>query len=484
MKNYQLLDNVNLIEQTLNKNKSEFTKSDIKQFIIDNDIKLLEFLYNGENNKLKSIIFSVNSEEELDNILTNGTLIDGYNIFSFIEEIDGNLFIIPKFRTAFVNPFNDIKTVSILCTIVDANGKLYKMSSETCLLNANKVNSKDIKIGIEFKFYLRINNNVMYNVENMKGYQEASPYLKSQEFIENSYKAINQLGYHINHLYSNSGNFVIDSNQYEQYTINLSYVDLIDAADEIILVKWALRNISNQLLNEVTFVPKLNKLSKGSNLNIIIKFNESIVNSGDDPKTIKDNYKPIINSLLYLSTSLCAFGCKNTLSYLRLLNNDYITYSLNNLKSIIQIPTSYSSIDSYSLINKNDTQSVTLSDDVIKITQYDLSADIYQLLAGICIAINYIYDANIIDNCCADNINLNEELSFNKLPSSCMESIDYLINHKNIYIGDDSENPIFCEEFINFIIYELNKQNDTNLVEKLNNYPNDIVKLSTKYFHC
>ena len=95
----------NLVVQFLGKKPEDFRKSDIVRFIKENGIKMVNFMYPADDNRLKTLNFVINSEEYLDSILTYGERVDGSSLFPFIEAGNSDLYVIPRYASAFVDPF-------------------------------------------------------------------------------------------------------------------------------------------------------------------------------------------------------------------------------------------------------------------------------------------------------------------------------------------------------------------------------------------
>ena len=75
----------NRVVEYLQKTPSEFTKADIMRYISENGIRMVNFMYPADDNRLKTLNFVINSEEYLDSILTYGERVDGSSLFPFIE---------------------------------------------------------------------------------------------------------------------------------------------------------------------------------------------------------------------------------------------------------------------------------------------------------------------------------------------------------------------------------------------------------------
>lgn len=96
-----LQNHPNLLVQYLQKPTAEFTKEDLIRYIEEREIEMLNFRYVGEDGKLKTINFVVNGRDELDMALSVGERVDGSSIFSYLEANASDLYLVPRYKTAF-----------------------------------------------------------------------------------------------------------------------------------------------------------------------------------------------------------------------------------------------------------------------------------------------------------------------------------------------------------------------------------------------
>ena len=106
----------NALAEKLNKNPSEFTKLDIIDFIKKENIRHVNFMYPAGDGRLKTLNFVINDLAYLDEILTCGERVDGSSLFSFVEASSSDLYVVPRFRTAFIDPIAEIPTICFLCS--------------------------------------------------------------------------------------------------------------------------------------------------------------------------------------------------------------------------------------------------------------------------------------------------------------------------------------------------------------------------------
>ena len=155
--NKELSMNPNRVIAYLGKPCQEFTKADIIRYIQENDIRMVNFMYPAGDGRLKTLNFVINNEAYLDAILTCGERVDGSSLFPFIEAGSSDLYVIPRFRTAFLDPFAEIPTLSMLCSYFNKDGEPLESSPENTLRKAckafNEVTGMEFQAMGELEYY-------------------------------------------------------------------------------------------------------------------------------------------------------------------------------------------------------------------------------------------------------------------------------------------------------------------------------------------
>ena len=103
----QLKFNPNPLVAFLEKPMAEFTKADILKVIEEFQIEMLNFRYMADDGKLHTLNFVIQSLAHADEVLTSGERVDGSSLFPYIEAGNSDLYVIPRFRTAFLDPFSE-----------------------------------------------------------------------------------------------------------------------------------------------------------------------------------------------------------------------------------------------------------------------------------------------------------------------------------------------------------------------------------------
>jgi len=493
--------NRNPIVRFLEKPARNFTKEDIIRFVEENGIEMINFMYPAGDGRLKTLNFVINNREYLLSILTSGERVDGSSLFSFIEASSSDLYVIPRFSTAFVDPFNEIPTLTMLCSFFDKDGKLLESSPEAALRKACK--SFTAKTGMEFhamgelEYYVIAPAENEYPATDQKGYHESAPFAKFNDFRTKCMSYIAATGGQIKYGHSEVGNFTLDGLNYEQNEIEFLPVPAEQAADQLMIAKWVIRNLAYIEGFNVTFAPKITTGKAGSGLHIHMRIMKDGKNMmlGDDLK-LSEDARRMIAGMMELAPSITAFGNKNPTSYFRLVPHQEaptnICWGDRNRSVLVRVPLGWTTTTDMSSVANPGTQAVPVDPterQTVEIRCPDGSADIYQLLAGLAVAARYgfemenaleIADRNYVNVNIHDEANAERLQQLRSLPVNCKESAECLEKQRRIYEAEG----VFSKAMIDGIEKHLRDFNDANLVEGAKKDINLMRELVEKYFYC
>jgi len=494
--------NLNPLVQFLKKMPKEFTKADIVKFIEEKGIQMVNFRYVAQDGRLKTLNFVVNNREYLEQILSSGERVDGSNIFpSYIHAGSSDLYVVPRFSTAFIDPFNEIPTLCFLCSYFNKDGKPMENAPENILRKALKSFEKTTGMIFhamgELEYYVIADEEELYLAENQKGYHESSPYTKFEEFRSECMLLIAKAGGLIKYGHSEVGNFTLNGKIYEQNEIEFLVTDTLDAADQLVIAKWIIRNLAYQYGLNVTFAPKITEGKAGSGLHIhTCIVNRLGANKMVDKGKLNSIAKTAIAGYMTCASSLTAFGNTNPTSYFRLVPHQEapttICWGDRNRSVLVRVPLGW--------MHKNDMvadlnpmekpQNTNLSQkQTVEFRCPDGSADIYLLLAGLVVAARHGFEMeNALKFAEKTYVNVNihkpEEkerlMSLEQLPASCWDSAVELSKHRTIY----ENHGVFPAEMIDDMIKHLKSFNDQKIREEIKADPKKMLELVNKYFHC
>lgn len=489
----------NKVVQYLGKSPKDIMKADIIRFIKENDIHMVNFMYPADDNRLKTLNFVINNEEYLDSILTYGERVDGSSLFPFIEAGNSDLYVIPRFSTAFVDPFAEIPTLSMLCSFFNNEGKPLPSSPEQSLRRALQLFREETGMDFyamgELEYYVISDDIGLFGATDQKGYHESAPFAKFNDFRTECMYLIAQTGGQIKYGHNEVGNFTLNNKIFEQNEIEFLPVDALEAADSLMLAKWIIRTLAMKKGYDVTFAPKITEGKAGSGLHIHFKLMKEGHNMMIEDGRLSDNAKRAIVGILEYADAITAMGNKVPTSYFRLVPHQEAPTSIcwgdRNRSVLVRVPLGWTGEnDMCSQANPLETVSAIKPEkQTVELRSADGSADVYQLIAAMVTAARKGFEnpdalkraeelyvsVNIHNDANKDKLN-----SLKSLPTNCAESAKALDAARAVF----EEHDIFPPQMIDGIIKKLKSYNDKNLRAELSGNRQEMLNLVNKYWHC
>ncbi len=496
----ELALNPNRVVAYLGKPAKEFTKADIIRFITENEIRMVNFMYPAGDGRLKTLNFVINNLAYLDAILTCGERVDGSSLFPFIEAGSSDLYVLPRFSTAFLDPFAEIPTLSMLCSYFNKDGEPLESSPENTLYKAckafNEVTGMEFQAMGELEYYVIAPDDEMFPATDQKGYHESAPYAKFNEFRTQCMAYIAQAGGQIKYGHSEVGNFTIDGMIYEQNEIEFLPVNACDAADQLMVAKWIIRNLAYQLGYDITFAPKITVGKAGSGLHVHMRIVKDGQNQMLDGGVLSATARKAIAGMMELAPSITAFGNTNPTSYFRLVPHQEaptnICWGDRNRSVLVRVPLGWAAkADMCQLANPLEGPSNydTSQKQTVEMRSPDGSADIYQLIAGLAVACRHGFElenALEIAEKTYVNVNIHKEENADKLstldqlPDSCAASAGCLERQREVF----EKYNVFSPAMINGIINKLRSYNDLTLRRDIEGNNDEMLNIVKRFFHC
>ena len=500
MNNEELVMNANRVVAYLQKSPKTFTKADIIRFARENDMRMINLMYPGGDGKLKTLNFVITNLAYLDTILTCGERVDGSSLFSFIEAGSSDLYVLPRFATAFVDPFAEIPTLAMLCSFFDKDGHALESAPEHTLAKAarsfSEVTGMEFHAMGELEYYVIAPDEDVFPAVDQHGYHESAPYAKTNDFRTRCMHYIAQTGGQIKYGHSEVGNFKLNGLVYEQNEIEFLPVPVEDAADQLMLAKWVIRNLAYEEGYNVTFAPKITTGKAGSGLHIHMRMMKDGHNHMLSGGTLSEEARRMIAGMMDVAPSITAFGNKNPTSYFRLVPHQEaptnVCWGDRNRSVLVRVPLGWAA-DVDMCREANPMEPHVNRDMSIKQTvemrSPDGSADLYQLLAGLCVACRHGFemkDALEVAEKTYVNVNIHDQANAERLaqlaqlPDSCAASADCLERQRHIF----EEHGVFSPAMIDGIIAQLRSFNDHSLRRDTEHDGEAVQRLVTKFFHC
>lgn len=500
MKDPRITMSPNIIAQYLDKYPEEFTKGDLVKYIEGNEIRMVNFRFVGGDGRLKTINFIINSKAHLDQLLSAGERVDGSSLFSYIDSTSSDLYVIPRYKTAYLNPFSSIPAIDILCSYYTSDGSRLPSSPENITRKAHKAFKSSTGLNLEamgeLEYYVFSDRQHRYPSMSQEGYEESSPFSKWERLRCEALQAIAQAGGKVKYGHAEVGSICGEDHDMEQHEIEFLPVPLEDAADQVVIARWVLRMIGYKYGVTISFAPKILVGQAGNGLHIHTKLVKNGTNVMVEENQLSDLAKKMIAGYLHLASSLTAFGNTVPISYLRLVPHQeaptLICWGDRNRNVLVRVPLGW--IGAKNMAGDANPQDEGDEPEfngrqTVEIRCPDGSADIYLLLAGLAVAARYgLEREGTVDEAEKFYVDANtffpetgkNQDGLPKLPASCWESAECLLKDREIYQRDD----VFPLVVIDGIVKKLQGYNDQDLSDKLRGKDDEIKKLVDKYLHC
>ncbi len=475
----------------LNKPREEFTREDLLKVIEEKQIERITFHYTALDGKFKELKIPIPAKINAEIVLTEGERADGSSLFKgLIDTGLSDLYIVPVFKSAFINPFYP-GSLDFICRFLNANGEPAPFTPDNILGNAYRLLKKNTGLELyalgELEFYLFYNNDVkMYLPQRQKTYHESAPYSKTGTVLAEMLKTLTQIVGAVKYAHNEVGYIEnikndcieIKGKTAEQLEIELLATPIDEAADNIVLTKWLIRNIAYKHGMLATFAPKIEDGDAGNGMHVHMKLFKDGKNVMVDKEGVLTEYaRRLIGGLCRYSNTLTAFGNTVSSSYLRLVPDQEaptrICWSDSNRSSMIRVPLGWSKTSNLASrvnpgINLSPLEIASMQ--TIEIRTPDGSANAHLLMAGLTLAADWgltndksLELANklyVRGNIFKDKKVLE---SLPVLPSTCSASADILQLKRAEY---EREN-IFAPSIIDYTINSLRAENDVHLHKKL-----------------
>ncbi len=499
-----LLMNKNDLVQFLQNKPENFTLSDIIKYVEAKGIEMVNFMYPAADGRLKTLNFVINDKAYLETILTKGERVDGSSLFPFIGAGSSDLYVVPRFRTAFLDPFAPLPTLTMLCSFFDFEGKPLDSAPEHTLDKACRVFTETTGYVFhamgELEFYVISEDPGSFPATDQHGYHESAPFAKFNDFRTMCMRYIAQCGGKIKYGHSEVGNFTLDGKIYEQNEIEFLPVDAREAADQLMLAKWVIRNLAAKEGLDITFAPKITTGKAGSGLHIhmrLMNTDGTSVMLSPDGTGLSNAARTAIAGIMDLAPALTAFGNTNPTSYFRLVPHQEaptnVCWGDRNRSVLVRVPLGWTGkTDMCSIVNGNAARDYAAdpayaAKQTFEIRSADGSADIYQFLAGLAVAVRHGFempDALAVAERYYVDVDIHKPENAGRLavlptlPPTCHASARCLEERADVF----EARGVFSEAMIRSIAAHLRSYDESQIAEALND-TSLMLSMVKEYFH-
>jgi glutamine synthetase len=357
------------------------TPDDVVAFARTHDVHLVDLKFTDLPGTWQH--FAVAARELGEGLLTDGAGFDGSSIRGFQEINESDMLLVPDPATAFIDPFHEFPTLSMICDVRDPiSGESYSRDPRNVAHKAQEhlaaSGIADVAyFGPEAEFYIfehvaygQEANRGFYEVDSGEGFWNAGlGFGRVDGTLPNlGYRNRSQQGYFpappLDTLADLRGRMTltlerlgveVEVHHHEvggpgQAEIDLRFQPLLRMADTMQVYKYVARNIARQAGKVATFMPKPVFEENGSGMHThmsLWKDGETIMFDDGGYALLSESARHYIGGLLAHAPALLAFCAPTTNSYKRLVPGYEapvsLLYSQRNRSAAVRVPVYFSS---------------------------------------------------------------------------------------------------------------------------------------------
>lgn len=464
----------NPLVRLLGRPAEDFTASDLVRATEQLELRQVNLRYVGGDGRLKTLAFPINSRAHLEEVLTRGERVDGSSVFSGTDADASDVYIVPRHRTAFLNPFGERLSLDVLCSFYDEDGQPLAYAREQIVRRAAEVLTEETGMTLEafgeLEYYLVDEAEAIYPVEEERGYQESAPFSKGQQVREQVLGHLSAMGIALKYAHGEVGNILEDDRQLVQHEIEFQPVPIEQAADNLVLAKWVVREVAYAHGLEATFAPSVSSEGAGNGLHIHTRLVRNGVSTIVRKEGINDTGRRLIAGYLSAAKALTAFGNTVPTSYVRLIEGDEspegICWGEKDRTGLVRVPLAWVGDVLPGMVahaNPGSTEPIAepaSHPQTVELRLGDGSADVHLLLAGMAIAARRgLADPDALD--VAARLSADDHDDFEQLPTSCADSAEVLAAEREVFEADG----IFPSMLIDSVLEGLRAHDDAKLMK-------------------
>jgi glutamine synthetase len=318
------------LERLFGKVGDEWTVDDLVFLVRDEGIRLVSLMHVGSDGWLKTLDFVPRSEAHLRDVVEGGERADGSSIFAGtgIRAGASDILLRPRVASAFIDPFAELPTLSLICGHAGRDGRPLPESPDTIVHAAYDRTLAETGMELhalgEVEYFLGkgAEEEDFYGASE-RGYHASTPFVFGGHMRRHAMTVLAEIGVPIKYGHSEVGYIAAaegDGTIWEQHEIEMSLAPLPRAAEAVVLTQWALRNLAHRTGLRCSFDPIMRKGHAGSGLHFHLSpAQDGRYRSGFDGGRPEEPARWLIAGLVRLGASLMAFGNRVEGSFVRLL---------------------------------------------------------------------------------------------------------------------------------------------------------------------
>jgi glutamine synthetase len=377
-----------LLERLIGRPAAAWTVDDLATLAAEQGVRLVSLMHVGGDAVLKALDFVPQSRAHLCDILSGGERADGSSLFPELGLRVGasDILLRPRPASAFLDPFAEVPTLTLLCGHADRTGAPLPQSPDTIARRADERVRREAGLALhalgEVEYFLgrQAGAGDVYG-RGERGYHATSPFVFGEPLRRQAMAILAEIGVPVKYGHSEVGYVEASETEgeiWEQHEIELGLAPLAEAADGVTLTHWVLRNLAHRRGMRVSFDPILRRGHAGTGMH----FHFSPVRDGahlggrDADGSLAREAQWLIAGLVRFGGALMAFGNRTEGSLIRLTQAkeapNAIVWGDYDRSALVRLP-----------IVANNAEGRPVSPPTIEFRLPDGSAHPHLLLAGV-----------------------------------------------------------------------------------------------------
>lgn len=321
---------------------SKYSKEDIISMVSEDDIKFIRMQFTDIFGQLKNVAITAS---QIEKAVNNQIMIDGSSIEGFVRIQESDQYLYPDLDSFAILPWRPQygRVARLICDVHNPDGTSFVGDPRYVL---RRVLSKaadmgyTFNVGPECEFFLfqtDESGNPITKTDDEAGYFDLGPLDRGEGTRREICMALEEMG------------FEIEASHHEvakgQHEIDFKYAEALQAADNIMTFRLAVKTLAQKNGQHATFMPKpiygINGSGMHTNMSLF-RDGKNVFNDENGKKGLSKEAYSFIAGLLTHVKGMCAITNPLVNSYKRLVPGYeapcYLAWSASNRSALIRIP--------------------------------------------------------------------------------------------------------------------------------------------------
>ena len=319
-----------------------YTKEDVFRMVREEDVQFIRMQFTDIFGQLKNVAVTAS---QIERAVNNEIMLDGSSIEGYVRIQESDQYLWPDLDTFAVLPWRPQygKVARLICDVHNPDGASFmgdpRNVLKRTLLRAERL-GYTFNIGPELEFFLFQTDErgrPTTETSDEAGYFDLGPLDHGESTRREVCLSLEEMG------------MQIEASHHElapgQHEIDLKYVDALQAADNIMTFKLAVKTLAQKNGLHATFMPKPVSGTAGSGMHVnmsLFRNGRNVFFDENAPGQLSELARQFMAGLLAHARGFCALTNPLVNSYKRLLTGYeapcYLAWSSSNRSSLILIP--------------------------------------------------------------------------------------------------------------------------------------------------